>query len=435
MEDPSKVTQSLDADFNKFIDNLNPAQAKVAQAKVAQAAPSSSFASVLNNTQTKKSVTIKELRNSEVVAGARVLIPLAAVEEVSSRFVNTLYGYFIGKRLAFPLVENYVKNSWAKFGLKRIMLDRDFFLFQFENKEGMDKVIESGPWLIRLVPLILNVWTPNAILKKDEIRSAPVWVKLYHVPVVAYSEIGLSLITTQIGRPIMLDTYTSSMCLSSWGRKEYARALIEVSAEEELLDSMVIAIPLGDGMGHSFATIDIEYEWKPPRCSTYKIFDHTNDGCPKNPKVIEVSSGTSDGFTEVKKKKNKSKQPQQIEGIKFTKPKLNLQYRKVDKGESSKTNANPITKPLVAPVQPKVNKAPDHIPTVSLSNSFNTLETNDNDKDDTFWGPKDQWVNSLVINESDSEGEEMVLDDKNGKRRAESSMEGASTPVVNVPHD
>ncbi|GJX73884.1 hypothetical protein Tco_0312479 [Tanacetum coccineum] len=124
--------------------DLNPTQAKVAQAKVAQAAPSSSFASVLNNTQTKKSVTIKELRNSEVVAGARVLISLAAVEEVSSRFVNTLYGYFIGKRLAFPLVENYVKNSWAKFGLKRIMLDRDFFLFQFENKEGICFNINGG---------------------------------------------------------------------------------------------------------------------------------------------------------------------------------------------------------------------------------------------------------------------------------------------------
>ncbi|GKA11304.1 putative RNA-directed DNA polymerase, partial [Tanacetum coccineum] len=53
-----------------------------------------------------------------IVVGTRVAIPLEAVEEVRSRFANTLYGYFIGKRLAFPLVENYVKNTWAKFGLK-----------------------------------------------------------------------------------------------------------------------------------------------------------------------------------------------------------------------------------------------------------------------------------------------------------------------------
>ncbi|GKF25004.1 zinc knuckle CX2CX4HX4C containing protein, partial [Tanacetum coccineum] len=169
------------------------------------------------------------MHNMEVVDGARVTIPLEAVEEVSSRFQNTLYGFFIGKRLAFRLVENYVKNTWAKFGLKRVMLESDFFLFQFETKEGMERVMEGGPWLIRLVPLFLNIWTPNTSLVKDKITSAPIWIKLHHVPIVAYSE--------------------------SWGRKEYARALVEVSAVEELMESMVIAIPHNDGKGHSLATI------------------------------------------------------------------------------------------------------------------------------------------------------------------------------------
>ncbi|GKB36749.1 zinc knuckle CX2CX4HX4C containing protein [Tanacetum coccineum] len=176
-----------------------------------------SFASVLQAKSNKKVVKIQELRNENVVEGAAVAIPFEAVEEVKSRFSNTLYGFFIGKRLAFPLVENYVKNTWAKYGLKRIQLHDDFFLFQFENKDGMDKVLEDGPWLIRTVPLILNVWSPNTDLKKAEVKKAPVWIKLHHVPIVAYSEIGLSLITTQLGKPIMLDSYTSSMCLSSWG--------------------------------------------------------------------------------------------------------------------------------------------------------------------------------------------------------------------------
>ncbi|GKF64532.1 zinc knuckle CX2CX4HX4C containing protein, partial [Tanacetum coccineum] len=70
----------------------------------------------------------------------------------------------------------------------------------------------------------------NSELKKDAIKSAPLWVKLHHVPIVAYSEIGLSLITTQLGKPIMLDSYTSNICLSSWGRNTYARALVEFSA-------------------------------------------------------------------------------------------------------------------------------------------------------------------------------------------------------------
>ncbi|GKE37195.1 zinc knuckle CX2CX4HX4C containing protein, partial [Tanacetum coccineum] len=174
------------------------------------------FASMLQSNPNKKTVKIQELRNPKKVEGAVVVLPMDAVDAMSSRFENTLYGYFIGKRLAFPLVENYVKNTWAKFGLKRIQLHEIFFMFQFNTKEGMENVMENGPWLVRSVPLILNVWTPNTDLKKDVIKTAPLWVKLHHVPIVAYSEIGLSLITTQLGRPIMLDTYTSNMCLSSW---------------------------------------------------------------------------------------------------------------------------------------------------------------------------------------------------------------------------
>ncbi|GJT22913.1 retrovirus-related pol polyprotein from transposon 17.6 [Tanacetum coccineum] len=202
----------------------------------------SSFASVVNVQPLRKVVKINELRNEIKVNGAAVTIE--AVKAVNARFVNTLYGYFIGDRLAYPLVENYVKNTWAKYGLKRIQLHEEFFLFQFDTREGMESVLENGPWLIRRVPLILNEWTPNTILKKDEIKRVPFWVKMHYVPIVAYSDIGLSLITTQIGKPLMLDSYTSNMCLHSWGRSTYVRALIEISADVDLMDSLVIAIRL-----------------------------------------------------------------------------------------------------------------------------------------------------------------------------------------------
>ncbi|GKA49954.1 zinc knuckle CX2CX4HX4C containing protein [Tanacetum coccineum] len=116
------------------------------------------------------------------------------------------------------------------------MLRNGFFLFQFSTREGMERILENRQWLIRLVPLILNTWSPNTFLKKDEISLASVWVKLHNVPIVAYLEIGLSLITTKLGRPLMLDFYTSDMCLNPWGRNTYARALIEVSADKALLD-------------------------------------------------------------------------------------------------------------------------------------------------------------------------------------------------------
>ncbi|GJY65949.1 hypothetical protein Tco_0468187 [Tanacetum coccineum] len=119
-------------------------------------------------------------------------------------------------------------------------------------------------------------------MKKDEITSVPLCIKLHNVPIVAYLEVGLSLITTQLGRPIMLDSYTSIMCLKSWGRNTYARALVEVSADKELMDSLVVAIPFPNGKGNCLEKIEIKYEWEPPRCSVCRIFDHIDEQCPKN---------------------------------------------------------------------------------------------------------------------------------------------------------
>nr|GFB77832.1 zinc knuckle CX2CX4HX4C [Tanacetum cinerariifolium] len=126
-------------------------------------------------------------------------------------------------------------------------------------------MLENGPWLIRLVPLILNIWTPNSQLKKDVITSVLVWVKLYHVPIVAYSEVELSLITSQLGKPIMLDAHTSTVCQKSWGRNTYAHALIDVSALTTLKESIVVAVPYLDEFGYSLEMVDVEYEWQPPR--------------------------------------------------------------------------------------------------------------------------------------------------------------------------
>ncbi|GJU71005.1 protein LAZ1 [Tanacetum coccineum] len=41
----------------------------------------------------------------------------------------------------------------------------------------------------------------------------------------------LSVVASMIGNPLMLDSYKSTMCTDSWGRSSYARAMIEIDAE------------------------------------------------------------------------------------------------------------------------------------------------------------------------------------------------------------
>nr|GEU83346.1 calcium-dependent protein kinase 7 [Tanacetum cinerariifolium] len=46
-------------------------------------------------------------------------LPLASVHEVKDRMKNSIYGYFIGKRLAFPVVKWIVRNNWEKYRLEK----------------------------------------------------------------------------------------------------------------------------------------------------------------------------------------------------------------------------------------------------------------------------------------------------------------------------
>ncbi|GKB26034.1 RNA-directed DNA polymerase, eukaryota [Tanacetum coccineum] len=119
----------------------------------------------------------------------------------------------------------------------------DMHFFKFGSKEGMEAILESGPWLIRNVPLVLKKWTPNANIMKEDVCNIHVWVKFHDVPITAFTEYGLSAIATKLGSPLMLDSYTAAMCIDSWGRASYARAMIELKPYVDLRVTIVVIVP------------------------------------------------------------------------------------------------------------------------------------------------------------------------------------------------
>ncbi|GJY97221.1 hypothetical protein Tco_0514131 [Tanacetum coccineum] len=125
-------------------------------------------------------------------AGNAPVVPVESIRAISERFANTAYGSFLGKRVAYLVVANYVK--------------------------------------------------------------------LHGVPVTAFSEHGLNVIATKLGTPLMLDSYTSDMCIQSWGRSSYARVIIELRADVELKDNIVVAMPKFFGKGHYICNVRVEYE-------------------------------------------------------------------------------------------------------------------------------------------------------------------------------
>lgn len=196
-----------------------------------------------------------------VCNGVNVSIPRRVVEKVSARLEHTLYGYFIGNRMAFLVVEYFVRNNWAKYGLKKIMMNaKGFFFFKFDTQSGLESVLEDGPWMIRKSPIILKQWSIDTSLCKEELTCIPIWVKLHDVPIQVFEDDGINLIASFIGKPIMLDSYTSSMCKDSWGRSSFARCLIEVGSEDELVEVITIGVPSLTGDGFTKESIRVEYE-------------------------------------------------------------------------------------------------------------------------------------------------------------------------------
>ncbi|GJY29659.1 hypothetical protein Tco_0405426 [Tanacetum coccineum] len=155
--------------------------------------------------------------------------------------------------------------------------------------DGLDPILENGPWFIWNNLLILKKWHPDENLLKEDVSTVPVWVKLHGVHVTAFSDDGLSAIATKLGTPLMLDSYTSDICMQSWGRSSYARVMIELRADVELKENIVVAMPKIIGEGHYICSVRVEYEWKPPRC--------TNVGTTNLVNNEATSSGSS--FTNI----------------------------------------------------------------------------------------------------------------------------------------
>ncbi|GKB68653.1 hypothetical protein Tco_0930065 [Tanacetum coccineum] len=69
-----------------------------------------------------------------------------SIRAISERFVSSAYGFFLGKWVAYPVVSNYVKYTWSKYGLVKSMLNssNELFFFQFSFEDGLDAILENA---------------------------------------------------------------------------------------------------------------------------------------------------------------------------------------------------------------------------------------------------------------------------------------------------
>ncbi|GJR99459.1 zinc finger, CCHC-type containing protein [Tanacetum coccineum] len=194
METPLESNKGVNVNFNA---NVEPTTSVLLLASV-------SFATLLKGHTSQKSVKLRTLF-TPAGNGADVVVSLESIRAVSKQFANTAYDFFLGKHMAYPVVANYVRNTLSKYGLVKSMFNsaNKLFFFQFSSMHGLDAMLENGLWFIRNNPLILKNWNPD-------------------------------------------------------GRSSYARAMIELQADMELKDTIVVVMPKLLGEGFYMCTIRVE---------------------------------------------------------------------------------------------------------------------------------------------------------------------------------
>nr|GEW59489.1 hypothetical protein [Tanacetum cinerariifolium] len=84
--------------------------------------------------------------------GIDVVIPVDSIRAISKCFANIAYGFFLGKKVAYPVVANYVRNTWG-------------------SMDGLDAMLKNGPWFVWNNPLILKKWHPDKNLLKEDVST------------------------------------------------------------------------------------------------------------------------------------------------------------------------------------------------------------------------------------------------------------------------
>ncbi|GJX56156.1 hypothetical protein Tco_0286053 [Tanacetum coccineum] len=90
-------------------------------------------------------------------------------------------------------------------------------------------------------------------------------------------------IMSGVGKPMLMDKMTKEQCLKKARKLDFARVLVEVSANDELPNVLEMAyLPIRNREAR-VGKLGVRYQWKPPLCTHCKTFGHTSLACKLRP--------------------------------------------------------------------------------------------------------------------------------------------------------
>ncbi|CAJ2641905.1 unnamed protein product [Trifolium pratense] len=200
-----------------------------------------------------------------------VEIEAADIESEVKFWQSSLIMYVLGGDLSMNAVKQFMIKTWNFVKLPDMFYNEEgYFILRFHSFKEKDVVLMQGPYTIRNMPMLLRDWKPDFNLKRDMLRTIPIWIKLPQLPLHLWGVKSLSKISSAIGNPLVTDE-----CTAHKFRVSYARILVEMDITQKLPQDITIK----DSEGNKLKQV-VEYEWKPLFCDKCQKMGHI---CEKDP--------------------------------------------------------------------------------------------------------------------------------------------------------
>ncbi|GKA95586.1 RNA-directed DNA polymerase, eukaryota, reverse transcriptase zinc-binding domain protein [Tanacetum coccineum] len=131
-------------------------------------------------------------------------------------------------------------------------------------------------------------------MNKVEPKKLSVWVKIVNVPLEAWCVKGISAMASSLGKPILMDSMTATMCHKGTGNISYARVLVEMDSEKELKNEIEIQYVDKCKNVKGNKKVQVTYDWKPPICTHCKVFGHELWNCNNEGNVNNGNKSSKD---------------------------------------------------------------------------------------------------------------------------------------------
>lgn len=145
---------------------------------------------------------------------------------------STLVGALIdNKPIPSNRMQDTIQKAWKLQGNVTVRgKSKSNYVFEFENVEDMQCLIDEGPWAVQNKLLVLDYWTPNLILDEHKVVECPLWLQIWGLPLEYLTTANAVAIGSLVGHVIHVDFSDQGIRIL-----RYLRAQVTINPHKPLL--------------------------------------------------------------------------------------------------------------------------------------------------------------------------------------------------------